>query len=299
MPGDQSGKRSLVNLSLFVKRSYEGYARDRAALDHRSTSFAWDCRSIFPLRIAEGYTRSVARDLRVSRSEKLAYGVHAVLEALQTGEATAVFFTEQGREAHPDLLSLANAHGLKTEIRDEVFFTSQIGKVPHQGVMARVKPYAYGTAAEALSQPGPLVALAGIENPGNLGAVIRTAAAFGIRSLLLEDAGSVRVNASVRRAAAGYLHRVRIARCDLSTVVADRGERQWLALDPRAELTITECLGAADRQRLGLLFGAEGKGIAPEALHKARWQARIPIAADVESLNLAVAVGICLFALQP
>lgn len=213
------------------------------------------------------------------------------------GEATALFLTSNGLEAHREIANLAQARGLQPEVKQEAFLVSQVGKVPHQGILARVRPYAYASVETALGERGPILALCGVENPGNLGAVIRTAAAFGVRGLLLEDSGSVRVNATVRRAAAGYLHCVRIARCEISETIALAEPRTWIALDPRADESVDDCFRRLEQRPVGLVFGAEGKGIPLEVLRRVDATARIPISREVESLNLAVAVGICVFAL--
>lgn len=252
------------------------------------------CYTLSVIRGANGAGR--VRQRKISRSERLAFGVHAVEEALRLGEVERLMLLEGngGNVAH--LESFARQNGIRVDWVPQRHLVSLVGKVAHQGVVAQVRPFEYAPITALLDAKGPLVVCCGIEDPGNLGAVLRAAAGLGAGGVFVSDAGSVRVTASVRKGAAGCLHKVPLARGDVRELLAlvKDAQRQVLAAVPTGGGDLA-ALRAPEGNAPALVVGAEGKGVPPEILATADELLTIPLQRDVESLNVAVAVALLLW----
>lgn len=232
---------------------------------------------------------------KVSRSERLAYGVHAVEEALLAGEAEQVVMLEGATGEAARIEALALQRGVLVTRQPARYLLSLVGKVAHQGVVAYVRPFVYATASELLKLEAPLVVCWGIEDPGNLGAVLRAAAGLGAGGVFVSERGTAQVGAAVRKGAAGCLHKIPLARGDVMQFLC-------LARESGRRIVAAVASGGEELNRieppaspLALLVGSEGKGLPDEALSLADVQATIPLHRDVESLNVAVAVGLLLW----
>jgi 23S rRNA (guanosine2251-2'-O)-methyltransferase len=240
--------------------------------------------------------RGTERHRKVSRSERLAFGVHAVEEALRVGEVERLVLLEGNNEGASSIESFALRRGVPIVRVPEHHMVSLVGKVAHQGVVAQVRPFEHAPASALLGAEGPLVVCCGIEDPGNLGAVLRVAAGLGAGGVFVSDVGSVRVTASVRKGAAGCLHKVPLARGSVL---------EFLKLAKEAHRTVFAAVptGGADPAAVRpqgdtgpvLVVGSEGRGIPAEILALADERLTIPLERDVESLNVAVAVALLLW----
>jgi 23S rRNA (guanosine2251-2'-O)-methyltransferase len=176
------------------------------------------------------------------------------------------------------------------------------GGAVHQGLALRIRPYAYAHPDELIgSDPAAtgakplIVALDGITDPRNLGAVARSVAAFGASGVLIPGRRSAGVTAGAWKASAGALARVRVAR----TANLARGLEAYaraglflVGLDARATDSIGD-LALADGP-LVLVLGSEGAGLSRLVAQRCDMLARIPMS-GAESLNAAVAAGIALY----
>lgn len=236
------------------------------------------------------------RQRKISRSERLAFGVHAVEEALRQGEVERLMLLQGNSGSVAYLESVARQGGIHVDWVPEQHLVSLVGKVAHQGVVAQVRPFEYAPLSALLDAKGPLVVCCGIEDPGNLGAVLRAAAGLGAGGVFVSDVGSVRVTASVRKGAAGCLHKVPLSRGDV---------REFLALSKDARRAVLAAIPTGGRDVAGLqapegigpvlVVGAEGKGVPPELMAIADGLITIPLQRGVESLNVAVAVALLLW----
>lgn len=233
---------------------------------------------------------------KVSRSERLAYGVHAVEEALLAGEVEHLVLLEGARnEDALRLEGLAYDRDIPVKRQPERYLTSVVGRVAHQGVVAYVRPFTYLPVTFLLQVDGPLVACCGIEDPGNLGAVLRSAAGLGAGGVFVSDVGAARVTAAVRKGAAGCLHKVPLARGNVleffeSTKAAQRPVFAAVAAGGRS-VSDTPSPGSGSV----LVVGSEGRGVPADVLVAADERLTIPLQRGVESLNVAVAVAILLW----
>lgn len=167
----------------------------------------------------------------------------------------------------------------------------------NQGVCAEVSPVRFLTLQEALepSTARLILILDGVEDPGNLGAIIRTAAAVDVDAVLVSLRNAAPINDTVWRASAGALGRVKIVgsrnlAADLQ-VLKERGF--WIVgTQLGAPLPYFQC---DFRPPTALIFGSEGKGISPLLAKRADLLISIPHSAAVESLNVAAAAAIVLY----
>lgn len=257
----------------------------------------------YTLSVTRG-ARGAERERKVSRSERLAFGLHAVEEALRAGEVERLVLLDGESGDASRLEALALERGIPVARHPERYLISVVGRVAHQGVVAHVRPFVYAPASSLLAADGSLVACCGIEDPGNLGAVLRAAAGLGASGVFVADVGSARVTAAVRKGAAGCLHKVPLARGDLVEFLkqAKEAKRKVFAAVPSGGLDLSGRSGAANAEEgergAGapvLVVGSEGRGIPPEVLDLADERLTIPLHRDVESLNVAVAVGLLLW----
>jgi len=172
----------------------------------------------------------------------------------------------------------------------------------HQGVAIKVPPYEYADvddlldAAEASGRPPLVVALDGVTDPRNLGAVLRSAGAFGAHGVLVPERRAAGVTASAWKVSAGAAARVPVARA--TNLVRALGELKKagcfvVGLDAGGDTAIGDLQLATEP--LVVVAGSEGKGLSRLVREACDVVASIPIGSDTESLNAAVATGISLY----
>lgn len=231
----------------------------------------------------------------------LIWGVHPVHELLrQQPQAVAEIFLLAGREdeRRQAILALAEEHGIPLSR------PSQLPQLPvedaaHQGVAARIRPPVPLSLNELLARLEPkasplLLALDSIQDPHNLGAIIRSAAAFGVNGLILPKDRSARISGTVLKAAAGTLPLVPICQVtNLAAALAALKEHGfWIygaAGEAAGSLYENEFSGP-----LCLVLGGEQKGLRPLVRRHCDFLISIPLATGVESLNVSVAAAVIL-----
>lgn len=176
------------------------------------------------------------------------------------------------------------------------------GGTTHQGIALAVPPYAYADAEDLLDTaadsgtPPLIVALDGVTDPRNLGAVLRSAAAFGAHGVLIPERRAAGVTASVWKVSAGAAARVPVARAtNLVRALTEMKKAGCfvVGLDAGGDVSVRDLAYAADP--LVLVVGSEGKGLSRLVRETCDAVASIPIGSDTESLNAAVAAGITLY----
>lgn len=223
------------------------------------------------------------------------YGRHPVKEALAKGKAEKVY-VYKGSKVNKDIWKLAKALGVPVTPVDMRFFNQFKGN--HQGVAAKLSAYDYWDLGEIIAQvekeKGVLLLLDRVNDPRNLGASLRSAAAFGVSGVLIPKKGAVGITPTVIKASAGTLFNLRIGRVGgLASTVRNLSEKgfQVIALDARGELPLPQlqpsfpCL---------LMVGGE-EGLRETLRREAHLRVSIPMEREVESLNLSVALSIALY----
>jgi 23S rRNA (guanosine2251-2'-O)-methyltransferase len=233
-------------------------------------------------------------------------GRNAVLEALRAGVPAAALYAGPRRDADDrvrEAVDLAAAAGIPMIEAGRAELDRLTGGSVHQGLALKVRPYDYAAAedltrrARAAGAPALIVALDGVTDPRNLGAVARSVAAFGGHGVLVPARRAARVTAGAWKASAGALARVQVAQVPNLTRALAAYQQEGLfvvGLDAGGATMVAD-LAVADAP-LVLVVGSEGRGLSRLVAERCDVLARIPMASGTESLNAGVAAGIALHA---
>ncbi len=243
--------------------------------------------------------RALRRSLREGEpTEDGSFGVegpHLVGEALRSPvEVTALVAARSAEARLAKLEACANGRVRSYVVPDRVFRSLSDTETP-QGVAALVQLPEH-TLEECLAQPNALVVvLVGLQDPGNLGTILRSLEAFGGSGCLLTPGTVSPFNSKAVRASAGSLFRVPVFRgLRLEKILEQCRQHglQTIGLAPRAgrELSQTDL-----HQPTAFFVGQEGSGLAPEMLKQLDGVTAIPLVAPVESLNAAMAATLALY----
>ena len=229
-----------------------------------------------------------------------------MVEALRSGVPATALYAGPRRDADErvrEAVDLAVAAGIPMIEAGRAELDRLTGGSVHQGLALRVRPYDYAAPEELIEraaetgQPALIVALDGVTDPRNLGAVARSAAAFGGHGVLIPARRSARVTAGAWKASAGALARVPVAQAPNLTRALAAYQQEGLfvvGLDAAGPAPVSD-LEVADGPVV-LVVGSEGRGLSRLVGERCDVLARIPMAADTESLNAGVAAGIALYA---
>ncbi len=250
--------------------------------------------------------REWSRRDRVTPEREVLLGIHPVREALRARRRTLRRLVLRGGERTPrpellDLLERARAAGVPAEeVPAERFDRDVPPGVVHQGVLLEAGPIPILDLEELVptSGDGWLVALDGIEDPQNLGAILRVAEAAGARGAILPERRVAPLSPAVARASAGALEHLPVAQVtNLVRALETLKERDfWVhAADPSEGRDLYEVPDRLLSGRLVLVLGAEGRGLRPGVRAAVDIFVRIPMAGVVESLNVASAAAVVLF----
>jgi RNA methyltransferase, TrmH family len=222
-------------------------------------------------------------------------GVKLIEEALRHArQVVTIFFSESARPIAENLLPQISER-TETLVLPDALFKSIVPSETPQGVAALVKPKTF--SSEQLlerSGVGPLVVVSGLQDPGNLGTILRSAEAFGAAGLFLTEGTVSPYNSKVLRGSAGSIFRlpfVRIASAELIPLLRARGMR-LLATSSHKGTPLAE---ADWPLPLAIFIGNEGAGLPREIVHQMDETLVIPQAEPVESLNAGVAASIVLY----
>ena len=234
------------------------------------------------------------------------WGRHAVVELLRTnpGQVEQVVWAAGMEERFRlEIEDLCRRNRIPSASLAPKKFEQVIEASAHQSLAARLKvEYPYASLEDLLDQapssadPPPMVlALDHLQDPHNLGAIIRTAYGAGVSGVIIPRDRSCPITGTVRKAAAGALELLRVVQVTNLPRTLDRLKDQgfWI-------LSL-EASGPADFYRLDLkvplvvVIGGEGKGVSPLMLKKSDWVASLPMAGKLTSLNASVACGVVLF----
>ena len=228
-------------------------------------------------------------------------GIHAVREALAAGRALERVVIARGRhgERVEEIVRMARQRGVPVRFEDHTQLDRLAGSGNHQGVVALAaakKAYALeDLIAATRGRNGLLVLLDGVEDPHNLGAIVRTALAAGADGVVIPERRAAGLTESVARAAAGALEHLPVARVvNLARAMEELKESGYwfVGLDERAEKNLTE---ADFTGPVGIVLGSEGKGLHDLVKKRCDFLVSIPTTGPVRSLNVSVAAGVVLF----
>lgn len=253
------------------------------------------------LRRVEGRHNSLVKELRAAFAHgELTHDGYCAIEGLRIMEEAirsglrfrAVFFSESARTKAERLLPQIGAQVETLMLPDKLFASAVPSETP-QGVAALVR-WRESPVESILEKHGPLLVIAGIQDPGNLGTILRSAEAFEAGGVLLGEGTVSRFNPKVVRASAGSAFRVSAVRVKLEALLAPLRERGIRLIATSSHKGTA--LDQADLSgRVAVFIGSEGSGIGRELLGQMDEIVAIPHSAKVDSLNAGVAASIVLY----
>jgi 23S rRNA (guanosine2251-2'-O)-methyltransferase len=228
--------------------------------------------------------------------EQYRYGKHAVESSIRSGNVTKVFLSTNFKD--PVILALLQQKKLPVERIEDERLQKLVDRANHQGIVAQVKPFLYTEwlpfIKRLASKEQPLlVLLDGIEDPQNLGAIIRTAVGFGVDGLIIKKDRQVEVTSTVAKIASGALDHLPIIQVtNLSQTIATLKEtRFWVVATSLAE---SQDYRSVDyRGPIAIIIGHEGQGITRLVLENSDFKVKIPIQ-NLDSFNASTSTAILL-----
>jgi 23S rRNA (guanosine2251-2'-O)-methyltransferase len=244
---------------------------------------------------------------RRDEQQNVVYGVNAVLEALRAGkrQVEAVVILQSARpDRLKSVLELAREKGVPVQRVPRLDLDRSLGEARHQGVMARIAAAHYAGGDDLLdslankagtADPPLVLGLDGIEDPRNMGSILRTAECSGVHGVFIAERRAVGLTGVVAKVAAGALEYVPVARVtNLVRLIEQLKERNiWVvgaAADAKQSYTDWDwTLPAA------VFLGSEGHGLHRLVREHCDTLVRIPVVGKLESLNVSVAAGVLLY----
>ncbi|MGC2165819.1 MAG: 23S rRNA (guanosine(2251)-2'-O)-methyltransferase RlmB [Gallionella sp.] len=233
---------------------------------------------------------------------RLIYGFHAVTARIRQNPDGVLEVYLQAQRTDPrmrDLTKLAENSGVRIISVDAKRLDGMAGNARHQGVAARVdaaqRVQHLDDVLDTLTEPPLLLVLDGVQDPHNLGACLRSADAFGVHAVIAPKDRAVGITATVEKVACGAAETVPyITVTNLARTLRELKER---------DIWVVGAAGDAERDlnsfshsaALAWVLGAEGEGLRRLTRDTCDELVRIPMLGNVESLNVSVTTGICLF----
>ncbi len=229
------------------------------------------------------------------------YGINAVTEALKAfPEKIERICVERGQK-NPrirEIVDLARANHVRISFEERSWLDRKAEGARHQGVLcfaAEMSTLAAEDIVEQAKSPGLLVLLDGVEDPHNLGAILRSAEAAGADGVILPQHRSAALSATVVKASAGAASHIKLARVTNLAQFIESVKKKgfWVAgLDAGSEKNIWEVDLTTPTV---LIFGSEGSGLHRLVKEKCDYVVSLPIRGRVSSYNVSVAAGIALY----
>jgi len=231
------------------------------------------------------------------RESDLLAGVHPVLEALRAGRTLDRILIARGAGGPrlQEVIDLARQRSVPLRFEPREALDRIARGAAHQGVVAFGAAHRYTELGQVLDSAQLLIILDGVEDPHNLGAIVRSAHAAGASALLVPERRAAGLNETVAKAAAGALEHLPVVRIgNINQTLEDlKGRGFWIyGLDERASQLYSETDYAHPTV---FVLGGEGHGLHEMVKKHCDLLVRIPMAGAIASLNVSVAAGIVLF----
>ncbi len=242
-----------------------------------------------------------------SAKQELLYGVNPLLEALRGGDRIPgeIVLAEGARDERlRELIELARSRNVTVKRAPRTTIDRAVGNTHHQGVMARVAAARYAGVDELLSsiakrvggKTEPLVVvLDGVEDPRNLGAILRTSECAGVDGVFVPERRAAGLTDAVAKAAAGAVEHVPVARAtNLNRLIEQLKERNVWVVGAVSDATMNYTEWDWTRPS-AVVLGGEGAGLHRLVRENCDVLVRIPVRGKIQSLNVSVAGGIILY----
>jgi 23S rRNA (guanosine2251-2'-O)-methyltransferase len=233
-------------------------------------------------------------------------GIHAVKEALEANRAFDRIVIARGRQDTrvEEIVQLARQRNISVRFEDRSQLDRLADSRDHHGIVGLVAARAAATLEDILAaanagtgrgEKGLIVLLDGVEDPHNLGAIIRTALAAGAHGVVIPERRAAGLTDAVARSSAGAIAHMPVAKVtNLARTMEELKEAgYWLVgLDERADKTYTQ---AHYTSPMGIVLGGEGQGLHELTRKRCDFVVSLPTMGPVKSLNVSVAAGVVLF----
>ncbi len=235
-------------------------------------------------------------------AEEWIIGKNPVTEALRSGRSiNKIMISDQlQKQAAHKIQSLAKENGVSVQQVPKRKI-DQLVEGNHQGIAAAVAAYSYSsledlfTAAEKKDEPPFFMILDEIEDPHNLGSILRTADAVGVHGIIIPKRRSVGLTAVVAKTSAGAIEYIPVARVtNIAATIEELKERNVWVVGTAADGSEDYREMSADMP-LALVIGNEGKGMSRLVKEKCDWTVRLSMKGKVSSLNASVAAGLLMY----
>lgn len=224
-------------------------------------------------------------------------GIHAVREALRAGRAMERVLIARGAGGArlQEVIDLCRQAGVPVRFEPREALDRMSRHAPHQGVVAVEASQRAAKLEDVLGRAGMLVVLDGVEDPHNLGAILRTAYAAGATAVVAPERRAAPLTETVAKAAAGALSLLPVVRVtNINRALEAMKEAGfWIyGVDERGS---TPYYDAEYSDPAALVFGGEGRGLHELTRKRCDFLLRIPMSGQIASLNVSVAAGVVLF----
>lgn len=235
-------------------------------------------------------------------SEDLVAGRNAVMEVLKGSRSVNRLLVANGSSegSMREIIALAKEKGINIQFYDRSKLDAMAPGIRHQGVLAQVPPVQYAELEDILqiardrNEPPFIVLLDELEDPHNLGAILRTADAAGVHGVLIPKHRSCPLSTTVAKTSAGAVEHVPVARIGnmVQTIKKLKKEGLWVAA---ADMDGTDYYDTDLTGSLLLVIGSEGQGVGRLIKEQCDFVVRIPMVGKINSLNASVAGSILMY----
>lgn len=252
-------------------------------------------------RTGEKVAKSAPLDV-VELPEDMVAGRNAVMEALKGSRSVNKLMIANGSTegSIKEIIAVAKEKGVNIQYWDRSKLDSMARGIRHQGVLAQVAPVQYAELEDILqvakdrNEPPFIVLLDELEDPHNLGAILRTADAAGVHGVLIPKHRSCPLSATVAKTSAGAVEHVPVARVGnlVQTIKKLKQEGLWVAA---ADMDGKDYYDTDLTGPLLLIIGSEGQGVGRLVKEQCDFVVRIPMVGKINSLNASVAGSILMY----
>ena len=230
------------------------------------------------------------------------FGRHAVVEALQTPDRVNRVFIQEGTSGRDaaKVIELAREKGIQVQTVPKTKIEDLVGNAVHQGLVASIAAYEYADLedvfkkAEEKGEDPFIVILDGVEDPHNLGSILRTADATGVHGIIIPKRRSASLTATVAKASTGAIEHVPVVRVTNLTQTIEQ-------LKVRGIWVFGTDMNGTDYRKwntsgpLAIVMGNEGKGVSRIVKESVDEMVTIPMVGHVQSLNASVASALMMY----
>ena len=247
-------------------------------------------------------TKRMESNQTVNEPEEMVYGIHAVSEILKTNRQINKFFYQKGlvNRSISHIIELVKQHGVIYQEVPKQKLDELTQHANHQGVVVTIPPYAYQTLddcfalAQSRDESPFLLILDGIEDPHNLGSILRTADASGVHGVIIPKRRSASLTSVVAKVSTGAIEHVPVVRVTnlVQTMEQLQEKGVWLFA---ADMDGEDMRAWNSQGAVGIVIGNEGSGVSKLVKQKVDGVISIPMTGHVQSLNASVAASILMY----